>query len=165
MKNGRRKSAVYSNKPTELESTQLTTYKDSPDVIVKIYRNKLRELFGNELTEETTNKKDSVNSSKYVTSKGCFSLYYSDGYTLIGIDIDGADTGYWHNDEYDSLDVLFWYAVGVLRNGVRYRKPLIGVEQAWIYSDENESWAVVPSKEHNYGYTKFVKKSPNFNSA
>lgn len=141
-----------------VDPVNLTVQGDSLENILKIYTSKLYELFENDLNESITESSKSFNSVTYSTSNGSFSLWCSNN--IIGIDIDGADTGYWHNDEYESIDVLFWYAVGVLRSGIRYRKPLIGLEQAWIFSNENKSWAIVPKKYHFYGYTKFTKKSP-----
>jgi hypothetical protein len=138
----------------------LTVDGDSLENILKIYTNKFHELFGGDLSEKVTEDKEGFNSFEYATSKGSVSLWHHRN--LIGINIEGADTSYWNNGEYDSLDDLFWSAVGVLRNGIKYRKPLIGFNEAWVFSDELNKWVVVPKVKHSYGYTKFLSKSPKF---
>ena len=141
-------------------SPSLTVKGDSLENILKIYTNKFQELFGSDLKEKIIEDKEGFNSFDYATSRGSVSLWHHRN--LIGISIDGADTGLWNNAEYDSLDDLFWSSVGVLRNGIKYRKPLIGFNQAWIFADELNKWVVVPKVEHSYGYTKFISKPPEF---
>lgn len=131
-----------------------------PEEIAEEYVKKIRSLFTDVQEKRSSSKHNSDFSEiSLKNKKGAISIWY-DRYA-IGITIEGADTGHWNTSEDDDVDIYFWFAVGVLRNGIRYRKPLIGFQQAWIYSDENKIWAVVPKKYHAYGYTKFKDKFPN----
>lgn len=132
---------------------------DKPEKIADVYVRKVHSLFDNVRETRAESEDD---SSKYgitfTNDKGSFTIWL--GELTIGIAVEGADTGYWNTSEEENIDIYFWFAIGVLRHGIRYRKPLIGIHQAWIYSDENKSWAVVPKKYHAYGYTKFRDKFP-----
>ncbi len=135
----------------------LTSEDDKPKEVAELYSQKIRSLFPdvneNSLGSEPENDYHEITFKNH---KGGFNIWY-DKYG-VGIDVIGADAGYWNTSENDNIDIYFWFGVGVLRNGIRYRKPFIGLHQAWIYSDENKKWAVVPKKYHAYGYTKIVDK-------
>jgi len=141
---------------------RLTNDSDKPAVIARIYVSKIHSLF-TDVQESRSEIDNNEDLSEFIritltNSKGSFTIWYDN--LTIGIAIEGADTGYWSTSEEVNIDNYFWFAVGVLRNGIRYRKPLIGFQQAWIFSDEMNVWAVVPKSYHSYGYTKLRNKFP-----
>jgi hypothetical protein len=141
---------------------QLTNDSDNPVKIAKIYVSKVHSLFtGVKESRSEIDNNQGLGDFIRITltnSKGSFTIWYDN--LTIGIAIEGADTGYWNTSEEENIDDYFWFAIGVLRNGIKYRKPLIGFQQAWIFSGENNKWAVVPKNRHAYGYTKIRDKFP-----
>jgi hypothetical protein len=135
-------------------SDVLTNAGDNPHGVMEIYSDKLNSLFDHlDIEGETTSRKSFINDKSKVS-------IWIHGRT-IGIEIEGANTSYWNTSEEEDLDIYFWFAVGALRNGIRYRKPLIGLEQAWIYSEENRVWAVVPKNIKAYYFFNLKEKYPD----
>lgn len=151
---------MSNNKADILTFEELTNKEDSPENIAKIYAEKIKSLFPEISIIKKQNAKSKIKISYYEmqSAKGNASIYWSDN--LVGLEIPGADTGYWHTAEEETIDMLFWFVVGALRNGIKYHQPTIGFKQAWIYSDEYKAWAVVPKNNHGYGYTKTRKVFP-----
>jgi len=155
---------LLSNDKSEIPAIdRLTDKADSPEIIANIYVDKIKSLFPeiNIIKKQDQKSKIKLNYYEMRSTKGNASIYWNDSF--VGLEVPGADTGYWNTAEEETIDVLFWFVVGALRNGVKYRRPIIGFKQAWIYSDEYKIWAVVPKNNHGYGYTKTRKVFPGSN--
>lgn len=154
---------LSNNKSDILTFEELTNKEDSPENIANIYADKIRDLFPkiNIIKKEDQKSKIKFNYYEMQSIKGNASIYWNDDF--VGFEIPGADTGYWHIAEEETIDMLFWFVVGALRNGIKYHQPTIGFKQAWIYSDKYKAWAVVPKDNHGYGYTKTRKAFPGSN--
>jgi hypothetical protein len=150
----KKKREQKSEHTVTIYSDVLTNAGDDPYGVMEIYSHKLNSLFeGLSIISDTSSRKSFKNDKSNV------SIWIHD--RTIGIEIEGANTGYWNTSEEEDLDIYFWFAVGALRNGIRYRKPLIGLEQAWIYSEENRAWAVVPKNIQSYYFFDLKEKYPD----
>jgi hypothetical protein len=75
-----------------------------------------------------------------------------------GINIGKLDTGFWHTDEGENIDLHFWIAVGALRNGIKMKRNRIGRKEGWIYPDEMGIWVVVSAGGGSYTYFKYKRQ-------
>jgi hypothetical protein len=148
------KQKLKSNSTVSIYSDVLTNPGDDPYDVMGTYTNKFHSIFSDLSVISSTNTHKSFENDKTKVS------IWIHGRT-IGIEIEGANTAYWNTSEDKDLDIYFWFAVGALRNGIRYRKPFIGLEQAWIYSDENRAWAVIPKNVRSYYFFDLKVKYPD----
>ncbi len=74
---------------------------------------------------------------------------------IVGITIDGLDTGYWHTGEDGNIDEYFWIAIGALRYGIKHKRNLLYMREGWVYCDEMSIWAVSSAQDSSFSYLKY----------
>jgi len=117
--------------------------------------------FKNEVSGVSVKKED--NGFSFETKVANVELWSYRG--MLGISLTGRDerldTGFWHTDEHRDIDIYFWYAVGALREGVKYKKNIFGRDFGWVYSEEMSIWMGVSTesgKHFGTSSSKFVRR-------
>lgn len=85
-----------------------------------------------------TKQKDTFLLRSKAADRKAVEMYFD--HSLLGIDIDGLQTGYWNTAEVEDLDFYFWVAVGFLRNGALVTRTIFGRKRYWIKLDELRVW-------------------------
>lgn len=86
------------------------------------------------------------NSYRYILHRrdghGPQVIFWQQGPTLTGIEIEGFRCDTWHTEEAESLDNYFWIALAGLENGAYYRRTWLGRKQVGIFMPKAKMWAV-----------------------